>query len=61
MESPVDALCLIFVNLNRAEVLKKGFRPFFYVFLFAFLTFFLYICVSSEMEALAEVPRQGSD
>lgn len=50
MESPVDALCLIFVNFNGAEVLKKGFRPFFYVFLFAFQAFFLYLCFSSEME-----------
>lgn len=46
MESAVDALCLIFVSLKRAEVLKKGFRPFFYVFLFAFQAFFLYLCFS---------------
>lgn len=50
MESPVDALCLIFVNLKRAEVLKKGFRPFFCLILFAFQAFFLYLCFSSEME-----------
>lgn len=51
MESAVVALCLIFVNLKRAEVLKKGFRPFFFVFLFDFQAFFLYLCFSSEMEA----------
>lgn len=31
MESAMDALCLIFVNLNGAVVLNKGFRPFFLV------------------------------
>lgn len=56
----MDALCLIFVNLNRAEVLKKGFRPFFLVFLFAFQAFFLYLCVSQRWKCLAEVLHQGS-
>lgn len=46
MESTVDAICLIFVNLNRAEVLKKGFRPFFLSHFICFFAFFLTIFVS---------------